>query len=295
MNQQSSDDILKEAQETISKQQEEIQQLKQRLQQELFAQEFRALLQTAEQSATILSPFSHTHVLEMVVATAAQVISALSASLYLIDEDAQDLVFEVALGPAAQEVKKFRVPLGHGIAGVVALTGQSMAIANAEQNEHFAIDIATAINYIPKNILCVPLFYDGRVIGALELFDKIGADTFALADLETLGVFANIAAVAIAQSHMYHDQEAILHALIRTFATSDDEQKQRIQSGATPFLRWSQTDDAFSKATRELAMLVHELALAGQQEITLCKNVLEGLVITARSRAGIYGVFSTAQ
>lgn len=293
MHQQPSDDTLKEAQETISKQQEEILQLKQRLQRERFAQEFRTLLQTAEQSATILSPFSHAHVLEMVVATAAQVISAVSASLYLIDEDAQDLVFEVALGPVAQEVKKFRVPLGHGIAGVVALTGQSMAIANAEQHEHFAIDIATAVNYIPENILCVPLFYDGRVIGALELFDKIGADTFGLADLETLGVFANIAAVAIAQSHMYHDQEAILHSLIRTFAT--DEQKQHIQSGATPFLRWSQTDDAFSKATRELAMLVHELALAGQQEITLCKNILEGLVITARNRAGIYGVFSTAQ
>ncbi|MBA2392226.1 MAG: GAF domain-containing protein [Ktedonobacteraceae bacterium] len=295
MHQQPSDDTLQEAQETISKQQAEIQQLKQRLQREQFAQEFRTLLQTAEQSATILSPFSHAHVLEMVVATAAQVISALSASLYLIDEDAQDLVFEVALGPVAQEVKKFRVPLGHGIAGVVALTGQSMAIANAERHEHFAIDIATAVNYIPKNILCVPLFYDGRVIGALELFDKIGADTFGLADLETLGVFANIAAVAIAQSNMYHDQEAILHSLIRTFATRDDEQKQHIQSGATPFLRWSQTDDAFSKTTRELAMLVHELALAGQQEITLCKNILEGLVINARNRAGIYGVFSTAQ
>ena len=279
-------------QETIARQYKEIEALKQQLEREQFAQELRKLLIGAEHMTTILSPFSHTHVLEMVVTAAAQVISANSGSLFLIDEDAQDLVFEVAIGPAGQDVKKIRVPLGHGIAGMVAMTGQSMAIADTEQDANFAIDIATSINYIPKNILCVPLFYDERVIGALELLDKIDADSFSLKDLETLGQFANIAAVAIAQSQTYHDQQAILRSLVHAFIKNDTGREQSLQQDATTFLCWAQTDDAFSKSSRELAVLVHELSLVGEQEREMCKTMLQGFVTAARSRAGTYSPFS---
>ena len=54
----------------------------------------------------------------MIVEAAAQVISARAASLFLVNEETQELIFEVALGQKAQEVKKFSVPLGHGIAGL---------------------------------------------------------------------------------------------------------------------------------------------------------------------------------
>jgi subtilisin family serine protease len=42
-----------------------------------------------------------------------------AAALFLVDEVAEELIFEVALGQKADEVKKFRGPLGHGIAGLV--------------------------------------------------------------------------------------------------------------------------------------------------------------------------------
>ncbi len=287
--------VFDQVQETIARQNKEIEALKQQLECERFAQELRKLLIGAEHTTTILAPFSHTHVLEMVVAAAAQVISARSGSLFLMDEDAQDLVFEVAIGPAGQDVKKFRVPLGHGIAGMVAMTGQSMAIADTKQDANFAIDIATSVNYIPRNILCVPLFYDEHVIGALELLDKIDADTFSLVDVETLGQFANIAAVAIAQSQTYHDQQAILRSLVHTFTKNDAERRQSLQKDASTFLCWAQTDDAFSKSSRELAVLVHELSLAGEQEREMCKNVLQSFVVAARSHAGTYSAFSQAR
>ena len=196
MNQQPHDDFAA-AQNTIAQQAHKIQELQQQLDREHFAQELRTLLISVQNAHIILAPFSHSFLLEMVVTTAAQVISARSGSLFLIDEKAQDLVFEVAIGPAAQQVKKFRVPLGHGIAGIVALSGQPMAIADTPQDDRLAIDIASSVNYIPENILCVPLFYDDRIIGVLELLDKIDAHAFSLKDMETLALFANIAAFAI--------------------------------------------------------------------------------------------------
>src|SRR6184192_829431 len=103
------------------KQAQEIERLKSRLGDEPFASELRHTLALAAAASTIAAPVSHSRLLEMIVETAAHVISAQAASLFLIDKDTEELTFEVALGQKAEEVKKFKVPLGHGIAGYVAL------------------------------------------------------------------------------------------------------------------------------------------------------------------------------
>jgi GAF domain-containing protein len=281
---QQPEDIVKAlatAQETIRRQAREIEELRQQAGREQFAQTLRKLLRSAQTTSIILAPFTRTHLLEMVVTTAAQVISARAGSLFLIDEKAQDLVFEVAIGPAAQKVKKFRVPLGHGIAGLVALAGQPMAISDTTQAEHFAADIANSVNYIPKSILCVPLFYDDRVIGAIELLDKIGKDSFSSQDMETLGSFAQIAAVAIAQSQAYQDEQAMLNALLRAFGEGNYEQLLAADSAA--FADWMQAANRSHNTAHELALLVHDLLLAGDQESELCKTILQGFVSTLRS------------
>lgn len=72
---------LAQAQETIALQNRQIASLQQQLEQEHFAQELRKLLISTESVMTILSPFSHFHVLEMVVGTASQDISAHAGSL----------------------------------------------------------------------------------------------------------------------------------------------------------------------------------------------------------------------
>ncbi len=284
---------LAQAQETIALQNRQIASLQQQLEREHFAQELRKLLISTESVMTILSPFSHSHVLEMVVVTASQVISAHAGSLYLLDPEAQELIFEVAIGPAGQDVKKFRVPLGHGIAGMVAMTGQPMAVADAEQDEHFAIDIATSVKYIPKSILCVPLFYDDQIIGALELLDKIDADTFSFQDMETLGLFAHIAAVAIAQSQTFHDRQSLLQSLLSTLHEKYPKQLQGHQPATTNFFTSLQVDDTFSKTARELASLVHILLLSGEQQSEMCKNVLQSFVASSSSRERDYATSST--
>src|SRR4051812_8076612 len=85
---------LATAQETIDHQTREINALRQQLEHEHFAQTLHKLLISAQNINIILAPFTRAHLLEMVVTTAAQVISAHSGSLFLIDEEAQDLVFE---------------------------------------------------------------------------------------------------------------------------------------------------------------------------------------------------------
>src|SRR5436190_12662437 len=171
-NQSSPDDALAKAQETIAQQRAEIERLRARVASERYADELRDALTLAATAGTIASPVSHSRLLEMIVEAAAQVISARAASLFLVNEETQELIFEVALGQKAQEVKKFSVPLGHGIAGLVALSGQPMAISDAQHDPRQASDIAQSVGYVPQSILCVPLFYNEEIIGVLELLDK---------------------------------------------------------------------------------------------------------------------------
>ena len=122
----------------------------------------------------------------------------------------------MALGSKAKEVRKFRIPLGHGIAGLVAVSGQPMAISDAKSDPRQAADIAQSVGYEPESILGVPLFYEEEVVGVLELLDREGAPSYSSADMATLGLFANQAAVAIEQSRARGNLAALLGEALGT-------------------------------------------------------------------------------
>lgn len=277
------DDALVQAQQTIARQADEIKRLQQRLSSEKLAGELREAVVLASTVGTIAAPVSHTRLLEMIVQTAAHVIAARSAALFLIDYEAQALTFEVALGPKAHEVKKFRVPLGHGIAGLVAVSGQPMAISDAQNNPNQALDIAQSVNYLPESILCVPLFYNDQVIGVLELLDKEGDTAFSAADLEALSLFANQAAVAIEQSKIHRHVSALLIDVLSSVGDPSERHMSEIQREAAAFAAELEDDTSYRR-TLELARTVQDIVAQGENEFIACQAILNGFAEYLRSR-----------
>jgi GAF domain-containing protein len=259
---------------------EEISRLKRRLSDERFAEELKESLTLAAAAGEISSPVTHSRLLQMIVETAASVIPSRAASLFLVDEEAEELVFEVALGPEAEEASKFRVPLGHGIAGLVAASGQPMAISDARSDPRQAADIAQSVGYEPEIILCVPLFYDEEVIGVLELLDREGADSYSAADMATLGLFANQAAVAIEQSR---NQRSLAGLLGVVLGEVPEHRRRGLEEGARPFAAGVEEDPSHRRAL-ELAALVREISGRGEEELRACRAILEGFVAYLRSR-----------
>ena len=276
-------DALARAQETIARQAEEIERLRRRLTDERFAEDLREALTLAAAAGTIAAPMTHSRLLEMIVETAAHVISARAASLFLIDEETQELVFEVALGSKAEEVRKFRVPLGHGIAGLVAVSGQPMAVSDAERDPRQAADIAQSVGYTPQSIICVPLFYNDQVIGVLELLDKDGAPSFSATDMEDLGLFANQAAIAIEQSRTNRNLAALLGEMLESLGETADGQRQQLRERTRVFVERLEGDAPFSEAL-DLARLVQEIAHEGENELKGCQAILRGFAEYLRSR-----------
>jgi GAF domain-containing protein len=225
-------------------------------------------------AGAIAVPLTHEQLLDRIVSTAAQVISAQAGALFLIDESANELVFEVAIGPKATEVRKFRVPLGHGIAGLVAISGQPMAVSDAAGNPQQARDIAESVGYVPQSIVCVPLTADDRVIGVLELLDKQGGASFSPSDIDTLSLFANLAAVAIEQSQA---QQNLVRLVGDALATTG--------RAASPAPEPGLADDVAYRQSLELARLVQEIGSQGESELEACRAILQSFARYLRLRS----------
>lgn len=277
------DDALAEAQHTIGRQAEEIKRLQRQLSGEKLADRLREAVVLASSVGTIAAPVSHARLLEMIVQTAAHVINARAAALFLIDYESQSLTFEVALGSKGHEVKKLRVPLGHGIAGLVAVSGQPMAISDAKSNPQQASDIAQSVDYLPESILCVPLFYNDQVIGVLELLDKEGDTAFNAADLEALSLFANQAAVAIEQSKIHRNIAALLLDLLASMGGDTERSAFDMQREVTTFAA-DLEEDASYRRVLELARIVQEIAAHGEGELAACHAIVSSFADYLRLR-----------
>ena len=161
-------------------------------------------------AAVLTAPAEHSALLEQIVQAAMDVLGAQAGSLYLIDEAAEELVWEVALGPRAAPLLGQRLPLGQGMAGWVAATGQAIAVADVQQDPRWSQQVGQAVGYLPKTMLAMPLVLADRVIGVLQLLDKNGGNPFDNADMALLGRFANQAAVAIDQSRAIRSLTAMM-------------------------------------------------------------------------------------
>jgi putative methionine-R-sulfoxide reductase with GAF domain len=198
-------------------------------------------------------------------------------------EEEEELVFEVALGSKADEVRKFRVPLGHGIAGLVAVSGQPMAVSDVAKDPRQAADIAESVGYAPESILCVPLFYEEEIIGVLELLDREGAPSYSAVDMATLGLFANQAAVAIEQSRNQPSLGALLGDATQSLGGVPDHREEALLEGSRSFTAGVEEDASYRRAL-ELAALVREISHQGEEEHRACRTILEGFAGYLRSR-----------
>ena len=265
---------LAEARALIAQQSAEIDRLRAQVADVRLAEELRGVLVSAALAGTMAAPVRHSRLLDMIVETAAQVISSQAASLFLVDDERQELVFEVALGQKADEVKKFRVPMGHGIAGHVAATGQPTATSGSTDPRQ-AREIAESVGYVPRTILCVPLVYGDRVIGVLELLDKADDATFSMLDMHVLGLFANMAAVAIEQSRTRDSLSAVIADMLLEFSNGDlpDEQRERLIQGTQRLAADIAKDERYQQAL-SVVRVVEEISRSGEKELRACQAIL---------------------
>lgn len=114
---------------------------------------------------------------------------AAACSCALVDETGAQLGFVASDGEGAEHIVGVQLPVGRGIAGWAAMSGQPIAVSDVRSDGRFARDVAESTHFVPTSILAAPMFdADGEVAGVLSVLDPTvdQASDWALAVLGTL-------------------------------------------------------------------------------------------------------------
>ena len=136
------------------------------------------------------------------ILAATRLLDAETGSLLLLDEDAGELYFEVALGDSSGKLKKLRLKRGQGIAGWVAEHREALIVHDAQKDERVFHDADRLSGFTTRNLVCVPVKAGNRGLGALQVINKKAGD-FDEDDLEVLQAFSNQVAIAIENANLY--------------------------------------------------------------------------------------------
>lgn len=245
------------------------------------ADQLQRLLQAIEASGRAILPSSNLDLLQSIVDAAARIFGAAAASIALVDEERQELVFKVSYGIGHEGVVGMRVPLDRGIAGYVVMTGQPIAISNVQQDARFNQDFAKSTGYVPRSILATPLLSKDRIIGVMEVLDKINAPSFGMQDMELLGMFAQQAAIAIYQSQQFDSvNEALVQGIKRLVGSDPSADVAEIFS----VLEADADDSARTQDVLNLADLINSVSALGESERRACLQILSAFGEYARSK-----------
>ena len=156
------------------------------------------------------SEAAHRQLLHAIVQVARAIFGAKASSIMLLDEEADELVFEAVAREEEQHLVGMRFPSSSGLAGWVLVTRQPLVLEDVARDPRFAKDLAEGTGYVPSGIMAVPLLYEERALGVLQVLDRPQRSRFSLQEMELLGLFANQAAIALDLLQRARRAEAVL-------------------------------------------------------------------------------------
>jgi GAF domain-containing protein len=154
-------------------------------------------LQAAVAAGVVGSDEAYRQLLQSIVEVARSIFGAKASSIFLLDEETDELVFEAVAGEGAETLIGQRIPSSTGIAGWVLVTRQPLVLEDVTQDPRFARDVAEKTGYVPEGLMSVPLLHEERALGVLNVLDRPQNARFTLEEMDLLGLFANQAAVAL--------------------------------------------------------------------------------------------------
>ena len=146
---------------------------------------------------------------QTILEEAVRVLGANAGSIALLDETSA-LVFKAVVGPSSEKLVNVKVPAGHGLIGWVSQNSKSVRVDDVRKDPRFYRGIDQTTGLTTLNVIAVPLLIARRVIGVLELINKIEGK-FDEEDLTVVETLAQSAAVTIENARLVRDLR--VHAL----------------------------------------------------------------------------------
>ncbi len=193
-----------------------------------------ALLALLQVGRTIAVETNIDNLLEIIAQQIQQALEADRCTVFLLDDEHKELWSKVALGLETQEI---RFASNKGLAGHVAMTGETVNIKNAYESEYFNKEIDLETGYKTKNILCMPIRnLSHQIVGVFQVLNKFKGD-FTQKDEDLLIAIGSSAGIALENANLFskqkkliEEQKKLFSSFIDTLAASIDA-RDKITSG----------------------------------------------------------------
>jgi sigma-B regulation protein RsbU (phosphoserine phosphatase) len=120
-------------------------------------------------------------------------------TLYFVDEQKNEIWTKIA-GELSAEI---RLPIGKGLAGTVAATGEPIILHDAYADARFDPSLDQKTGYRTRSMLCVPIHNrEEKIVGVLQLLNKT-TGAFGTGDLDFLSGISDHMAIAMENATMH--------------------------------------------------------------------------------------------
>jgi HD-GYP domain-containing protein (c-di-GMP phosphodiesterase class II) len=223
--------------------------------------------------------------LPLILDEAVKVVEADRCSLFVLDRDKNELWSKLAQGAKSE----IRVPMGTGIAGKVAQTGQPINITDAYADERFSRSFDLTNGYRTRSILCVPMRHaSGEVTGVIQALNKTTGRPFDQEDEELLLALAGQAAAAIQNALLLEEISRLFEGFVSASVVAIESRdpttaghSSRVASLTVELAKAVERSDSVSyKDTRfsandlaeiRYASLLHDFGKVGVRDAVLIK------------------------
>lgn len=162
--------------------------------------EVRKLEQLVESTKVVNSTLDLDKLLNLILDTALKIVDGDRGTLYLVDDAKGMLWSKIFKG---SEQIRIELPIGKGVAGYVAATGDTLNIPDAYLDPRFNPDFDKKTGYRTRSILCMPMRNkDEKIIGVFQLLNK-RKGTFTSDDESFIDALSLHAAIAIENARLY--------------------------------------------------------------------------------------------
>jgi HD-GYP domain-containing protein (c-di-GMP phosphodiesterase class II) len=231
-----------------------------------------------ELSAILNSTLQISEVLRRAVEAATRLMECEVGSLLLLNEECDELVFEVALGERGREVKEVRLKVGEGIAGWVAETGRPSVVSDVRRDPRFSRRVDVRTHFVTRNMICVPVKSRDRIIGVLQAINRRTDRPFNGEDQRLFESLARQVGIAIENARLY---EQVKETFLSTAATLAEAIEKRDPYTGGHVRRVVDISLAVGeelglnreeKETLELAAILHDVGKIGIRDGVLLKH-----------------------
>ncbi len=156
-----------------------------------------------EVSAVIAESLDLKHVLDTLMEKAKDVLTAEASSLMLLDQATEELYFYTVKGSRDEELKKIRLKSGEGIAGWVAKEKKPLLVEDCYNDSRFSRKGDSNSGFVTRSMMSVPLLAKGKVLGTVQVLNKIDGSFFNNDDLMIFLALAQQAAIALENARLH--------------------------------------------------------------------------------------------